>query len=317
MTPFLKMRIILFVGLFNIFRIHVTALSSSTTSKKSLFAELQKSYTPNSILQNVGIHVNNQVDLQGGISSLILVRLSKQLITLNNNGDPYEDTMDLSIIRSVVQTLASSDWNSLPQSREAAVDGTKAASVLTRLLPDVSMGTWKPLLEMWQDTKIDHLEPHQLSGIKWSFDVFGQHYNLPSHIQVAYDSLRLPFLIRPNLCGQLSELTVPNLVDQVNFRVDAIRTKSKQVVKERRQTAWQGDDHVAPFTYSGKSMSRDPWSPLVFNVRHLLKAETGQYYDGCLLNLYPDGGSGMRYHTDPDQGTIWAYETVVVSVGSK
>jgi alkylated DNA repair dioxygenase AlkB len=40
------------------------------------------------------------------------------------------------------------------------------------------------------------------------------------------------------------------------------------------------------------------------------------YYDGCLLNLYPDGGSGMRYHVDPDQGTLWDYETAVVSVGA-
>ncbi len=43
---------------------------------------------------------------------------------------------------------------------------------------------------------------------------------------------------------------------------------------------------------------------------------SGMYYDGCLLNLYPDGGSGMRYHSDPDQGVLWDYETAVVSVGA-
>lgn len=307
------------IGFFALFRIYATGFSSSTTkSKKFLFAELQKSYTPNSILQNVGIYMSNQVDPQGSLSSLILIRLSKQLIALDNNGELHEDTaVDLSIIKSVVQTLASSDWNSLSQSREAAVEGTKAASVLSRLLPDVSIGTWMPLLAMWEDQAIDHLEPHQLSGIKWSFDVFGQHCNLPTHIQLAYDCLELPFRIRPKFCCQLPELSVPNLVDEVNFRVDDIQTKSKQVVKERRQTAWQGDGHVAPFAYSGKSMARDTWSALVLTVRDLLNEETGQYYDGCLLNLYPDGGSGMRYHVDPDQGTLWAYETVVVSVGSE
>ena len=43
---------------------------------------------------------------------------------------------------------------------------------------------------------------------------------------------------------------------------------------------------------------------------------TGETYDCCLLNLYTDGESGMRYHHDPDQGRLWGYETVVVSVGA-
>jgi alkylated DNA repair dioxygenase AlkB len=34
------------------------------------------------------------------------------------------------------------------------------------------------------------------------------------------------------------------------------------------------------------------------------------------LNSHPDGGSGMRYHIDPDQGVLWDYETAVVSVGA-
>ena len=38
-------------------------------------------------------------------------------------------------------------------------------------------------------------------------------------------------------------------------------------------------------------------------------------YDCVLLNLYPDGSSGMRYHHDPDQGSLWGYDTAVVSVG--
>ena len=40
------------------------------------------------------------------------------------------------------------------------------------------------------------------------------------------------------------------------------------------------------------------------------------YYDVCLVNLYPDGGSGMRYHIDPGQGVQWGFETAVVSIGA-
>ena len=105
------------------------------------------------------------------------------------------------------------------------------------------------------------------------------------------------------------------VVQQVDFGVDEIRTTSNQVVKERRQTAWQGDEGVAPFSYSDKAMRRQPWSPVVQMARDTLSKELDQYYDGCLLNLYHDGGSGMRYHIDPDQGTLWDYETAVISVG--
>jgi alkylated DNA repair dioxygenase AlkB len=54
----------------------------------------------------------------------------------------------------------------------------------------------------------------------------------------------------------------------------------------------------------------------VRTIRDALDERTSQYYDGCLLNHYPDGKSGMRYHIDPDQGTLWDYDTAVVSVGA-
>lgn len=63
-------------------------------------------------------------------------------------------------------------------------------------------------------------------------------------------------------------------------------------------------------------MPRSDWSPVVKRVRDELHQVTNQYYDGCLLNRYNDGQSGMRYHIDPDQGTLWDYDTTVVSVGA-
>jgi alkylated DNA repair dioxygenase AlkB len=112
-------------------------------------------------------------------------------------------------------------------------------------------------------------------------------------------------------------ITVPRIIHQVDFRTDAINTTtSGETVLERRYTAWQGDKHVAPFSYSGKVMPRDDWSPIVLHIRNQLYNITGQYYDGCLLNLYHNGKSGMRYHSDPDQGTLWDYDTAVVSIGA-
>jgi alkylated DNA repair dioxygenase AlkB len=41
----------------------------------------------------------------------------------------------------------------------------------------------------------------------------------------------------------------------------------------------------------------------------------GVRYDSVLLNLYPDGASGMGWHQDP-QEAAWAEDTAVVSVGA-
>jgi alkylated DNA repair dioxygenase AlkB len=301
----------------------VSALSS-TSPKRSLVSELQRCFTPKSILEDVGRHLHPEIDPQGTLSSLILVRLSKQLINRGNCGDDWgDDDISWNLLRNIVQTLASARWRSSARALDAAVEGTKAASVMSRLLKnDVSVETWEPLLGQWHqeaDRIASELEPHHLSGLKFSLDCFQLLDNelfLPSEIQKEYDLLNLPFRVRPASFQDLHSLTVSELVRQVDFEVDDIRTTSNRVIKERRQTAWEGDSHVAPFAYSGKSMKKKPWSPLVLDVRDRLHQQTGEYYDGCLLNLYPDGGSGMRFHIDPDQGTLWGYETAVVSVGA-
>jgi len=72
---------------------------------------------------------------------------------------------------------------------------------------------------------------------------------------------------------------------------------------------------VGDFSYSGKVMPAKAFTPCVAKVCAAVSKVTGQQYDGCLVNLYPDGSSGMRYHSDPDQGDLWGFDTVVVSVG--
>jgi len=334
----------------------------------SLQVKLQSCFTPDNILEDVALLLTPKVDSTGSLSSMTLVRLSKQLISLENkrnNNHGHDDSSaeeKFSIAKSdrglldaglknAVRCMSLSDWIESKNSLEAAVEGIKAASVISRLLPkceDSDDGGinqdlwWKPLLEKIEKEDqrlVPVIQPHQLSGLKWSIDCFrlstedadfSQQY-LPKHLQQAYDDLDLPFAIRPGFLRKISarnakssprdredenDFSVATFVDQVDFRVETIQTTSKRAVAERRQTAWQGDDHVAPFEYSGKSMQRMPWSPIVAAVRDCLFVETSHYYDGCLLNLYPDGGSGMRYHIDPDQGVRWGFETVVVSIGA-
>jgi alkylated DNA repair dioxygenase AlkB len=320
---------VLLTRFWNIVSLTLTAALSSAPTKKTnqpLVRSLQQCFTPQDVLKSVGSQLNDEVDPFGAVSSLVLIRLCKQFIALDNCGETTALDWIASVsqtknLKTVVDTLAIADWNS-PKSLDAAVEGLKAASVISRIVPSLH-DEWNPLLETW-DRRVDlakQLEAHQLSGLRWSYDCFQLNSRfplcLPSNVEEAYEKLELPFRIIPGCFDEeLDSLSVRNLKEEVQFRSEQIRAASGRVVEERRQTAWQGDEHVAPFAYSGKAMERRQWSPVVQRVREKLHQKTGHDYDCCLLNLYPDGGSGMRYHSDPDQGTLWGYETAVVSVGA-
>jgi alkylated DNA repair dioxygenase AlkB len=309
---------------------------SSPVARQSLKADLQKCYTPQDVLSLVAEDLTIDSDPLGAVSSLCLVRLSRQLIALDNQHrhtgqtDDWKShlTIELDAWRKVSTTLAGAIQADISNEKCTSailgshVEGIKSMSVLSRILPDIDH-LWGPCLESFkgQADQIVHLGllPHQLSGLNWAFDILSTQHadrSLPLSIQQAYDKLKLPFRIRPGCMSEISDFTLDNLVSQVNYKVESIRTSSNRVVPERRKTAWEGDDGVAPFAYSGKSMETNRWSPLVKATRDRLMEASGVYYDGCLLNLYPDGGSGMRYHIDPDQGVLWDYETAVVSVGA-
>ena len=166
-------------------------------------------------------------------------------------------------------------------------------------------------------TSGDPLSPVDLSGLKWWCLSAG--LVPPTKLMDAIATLELsgalPFRVLPRVAQGM--VTVEELVGEVKFEADDVRTASGALVKERRLTAWQVDDvaAVGPFLYSGKAMPPTLMSPAVARVRDAVAAATGVSYDCVLLNLYPEGSSAMRYHSDPDQGTLWGFDTAVVSVG--
>lgn len=56
------------------------------------------------------------------------------------------------------------------------------------------------------------------------------------------------------------------------------------------------------------------FTPLLSAVRDRLEERLGVRYDSVLVNLYPDGKSGMRFHSDPLYAE-WSADTAIVSIG--
>jgi alkylated DNA repair dioxygenase AlkB len=251
-------------------------------------------------------------------------------------------------LRNTIHSLVQASWTDTPSSLEFATEGIKAVAVIARILARPQQQQQQqdniplpelitPLFEKFRleaKDMIPMLHQHHLSGLQWAMDNIQcaiatqgkKYFTVPPILQDTYDALELPFRIRPGFLLNSPSISFANssvddvvtqFVQQVDFQSDVIQTTTtNRTVQERRQTSWQGDETVTAFSYSSKSMTRQPWSPLVKTIRQSLYETTYQYYDGCLLNLYPDGESGMRYHSDPDQGTLWGYNTAVVSIGA-
>ena len=227
---------------------------------------------------------------------------------------------------------------SMPWSYQNCMDNTAVVDDDYTLFGSLFSQPWIDFYTEYGSFLIPHMQAHHISKLKWALDCLlllmtpntnvyssihskNDTLSFPKSIQDAYTKLNLPFCILPQCLSMYDinhiPITVQRITDQVDFRTDEIYTTiSGESVLERRLTAWQGDAHVAPFSYSGKAMKRNDWSPIVLHIRNQLYNITGQYYDGCLLNLYHTGKSGMRYHSDPDQGTLWDNATAVVSIGA-
>lgn len=95
----------------------------------------------------------------------------------------------------------------------------------------------------------------------------------------------------------------------------ALRPSLNTPVPPAAAAAWLSDAG-ADFRYSGKVMRPEPGglTPLLAAVRDRLHERFGCHYDSVLINLYPDGKSGMRFHSDPLYDE-WSADTAVVSVG--
>ena len=113
----------------------------------------------------------------------------------------------------------------------------------------------------------------------------------------------------------MATVTVNALAAEVPFRAEKLVTRDGKRVDERRETCWMAEPGVGGLAYSGKIMSPTPFTPAVSAIRDELFEETGEMFDCALLNLYPDGSTACKYHTDPDLGRLWARDSVIVSVG--
>ncbi len=118
----------------------------------------------------------------------------------------------------------------------------------------------------------------------------------------------------PNL---FSHITFENVAEEWKLLVhnDFITLPDGRQYVERRGTGWISERNT-PFTYSNKVMipGSNIMPPFTSEIQAVVNMITGNHFDSVLFNYYPDGKSGMHYHSDP-VGNDWLNVFAVVSIG--
>lgn len=84
----------------------------------------------------------------------------------------------------------------------------------------------------------------------------------------------------------------------------------------RRKVAWYGSK---PFEYTYSKITRKAhiWNEDLKYLSDILKEETGDSFNSCLLNLYPEGRDGMGWHSDDEKELRPLASIASISLGSE
>jgi hypothetical protein len=127
------------------------------------------------VIQRVCRHVNTRVNPTGVLAHLVLMQLSKQCISIDNEllNEPslWKDEAMKRVLSAVVCSLVESDFDS-DDVCETLVEGTtKCASVLSCLIPECNKSLKEPLHDFWSkmsDQLVPCLNVQSLSDLHWA-----------------------------------------------------------------------------------------------------------------------------------------------------
>lgn len=127
--------------------------------------------------------------------------------------------------------------------------------------------------------------------------------------------LDLPgFDYRPDfLESSLADELLSCLWLEVPWRSQTIKIYGREVLQPRL-IAWYADPGVS-YTYSGLTLTAEPWHEQVNQLRQTLVHRTGRQYNSVLLNAYRDGQDSMGWHAD-NEPELGPYPSIAsVSLG--
>lgn len=100
------------------------------------------------------------------------------------------------------------------------------------------------------------------------------------------------------------------LFKTIEWKNDEAVIFGKHIVT-RRQAAWYGDENYE-YTYSNVTKKALVWTQGLAEIKLLVEKYSDTKFNSCLLNLYPDGDTGMSWHSDDE--TELGRDTTIASL---
>ncbi|MGB5321678.1 alpha-ketoglutarate-dependent dioxygenase AlkB family protein [Lutimonas sp.] len=107
------------------------------------------------------------------------------------------------------------------------------------------------------------------------------------------------FYIQDFLDKTVSENLFKTLCKDILWEQDEFLMYGKKILT-RRKVAWYGSKPYE-YTYSKITRKAHIWHKDLKYLSDILQEETGNSFNSCLLNLYPEGRDGMGWHSDDEK----------------
>jgi alkylated DNA repair dioxygenase AlkB len=102
------------------------------------------------------------------------------------------------------------------------------------------------------------------------------------------------------------------LLAKVNWQAEQVQVYGRWHCL-RRQTAWYG---TANYRYSGQIKLAQAWLPEILEIKTKVQELTKDFYQGVLINHYPDGLAGIGWHADDERDLVPGAAIASVSFGA-
>ena len=88
------------------------------------------------------------------------------------------------------------------------------------------------------------------------------------------------------------------LSSNANWKQEKIKLYGK-LIGLPRLTAWYGDEGKS-YTYSGITVTPDPWTPALLEIKKEIEVVSGVNFNSVLLNLYSGARDSVGWHSDDE-----------------
>lgn len=122
------------------------------------------------------------------------------------------------------------------------------------------------------------------------------------------------FYYGPILTSHEADVYFSVLQREVQWEKEQIKIAGK-IIQMERMVAWYGDK-AYPYSYSGSTKIALPWTEELMALKQFAERYCNESYNSCLLNYYPNGNSGMGWHSDNERSIVPNSSIASISLGA-